>query len=85
MNEHGLAASHRILMSAAFVFVRVERHVIPLRSDRSASLSFLQSSVFRPTAQRARRMGHEFAFVPEEFVNENPTVKARKLRGGRGE
>jgi hypothetical protein len=30
MNEHGLAAPHRILMSAAFVFVPIERLVIPL-------------------------------------------------------
>ena len=29
MNEPGLAAPHRILMSAAFVFVRVERVVVP--------------------------------------------------------
>jgi len=57
MNEHGLAAPHRILMSAAFVFVRVDRLAIPLRSDRSASLSFPESSVFllQPVTQSFER------------------------------
>ena len=54
MNEHGLAAPHRILMSAAFVFVRVERLVIPLRSDRRASGPFHSQSLRYSSCNRSR-------------------------------
>jgi hypothetical protein len=48
---------HGILTSAGFLSVRVERLVIPLRSDRSASLSFPETSVFllQPVTQSFER------------------------------